>query len=101
MLVKQVVEVTNVNLITVYRWMTKEPFKSALNKIKELILDELTGLATERLLEMLASDNIYAQQFAISQWSKLMASSEINVKVEEKAPKSLEDLLSKFDKKFY
>ena len=78
--------------------MTKEPFKSALNKTREVVLEDLNVLAKERLIEMMSSDNLYAQQFAISAWTKIMVKNEINLKVEQKEPRSLEELLAKINK---
>ena len=96
--VKEVATVLGVDRSSVYRWMTKEPFKSVLNKAREVVLDDLNALAKERLIEMMASDNLYAQQFAISAWTKVMAKNEVNLKVEQKEPKSLEELLAKINK---
>ena len=96
--VKEVATVLGVDRSSVYRWMTKEPFKSVLNKTREVVLDDLNALAKERLIEMMASDNLYAQQFAISAWTKIMVKNEVNLKVEQKEPKSLEELLAKINK---
>ena len=96
--VNEVATIIGANRSSVYRWMTKEPFKSVLNKTREVVLDDLNALAKERLIEMMASDNLYAQQFAISAWTKVMAKNEVNLKVEQKEPKSLEELLAKINK---
>ncbi len=96
--VKSVADTVGVSERTVYRWMSKEPFASALKKSKEVVVNNLSALATERLTEMLISDNLYAQEFAISQWIK-MQKDVVKVEVaKEKSYDSLEDLLEAFNK---
>lgn len=97
--VKSVADTVGVSERTVYRWMSKEPFASALKKSKEVVVNNLSALATERLTEMLISDNLYAQEFAISQWIK-MQKDVVKVEVaKEKSYDSLEDLMADFNKK--
>lgn len=97
--VKSVADTVGVSERTVYRWMSKEPFASALKKSKEVVVNNLSALATERLTEMLISDNLYAQQYAISQWVKMQKDT-VKVEVQkEKEYDSLEDLLADFNKK--
>lgn len=96
--VKSVADTVGVSERTVYRWMSKEPFASALKKSKEVVVNNLSALATERLTEMLVSENLYAQEFAISQWIK-MQKDVVKVEVQkEKEYNSLEDLLEAFNK---
>lgn len=96
--VKDVANQIGMSERTVYRWMTKEPFKSALNKTKDIVVENLSALATERLTEMLCGDNLYAQQFAISQWVKMQKDT-LKVEVDDK-PKfnTLEDLMTSINK---
>lgn len=97
--VKSVADTVRVSERTVYRWLSKEPFASALKKSKEVVVNNLSALATERLTEMLISDNLYAQEFAISQWIK-MQKDVVKVEVaKEKEYNSLEDLMADFNKK--
>lgn len=92
--VKDVASQIGMSERSVYRWMTKEPFKSTLDKTKEVVVSDLSALATERLTEMLCSDNLYAQQFAISQWVKMQKDT-VKVEVDD-TPKfnTLEQLMA-------
>lgn len=83
---------------TIYFWMTQEPFKSALDDSRKVIVDELGYLVKERLTEMLINDNLYAQQFAISTWAKMSNKLDVNVKTEPSVPSSLDELLLEFNK---
>ncbi len=97
--VKSVADTVGVSERTVYRWMSKEPFASALKKSKEVVVNNLSALATERLTEMLVSENLYAVEFAIAQWVK-MQKDVVKVEVQkEKSYDSLEDLMADFNKK--
>lgn len=77
----------------IYRIMSEDPIKSKLKKSKEVVVEDLSVLATERLKEMLCSDNLYAQQFAVSQWIK-MQKDIVKVEIDgEKKFNSLEELM--------
>lgn len=97
--VVEVAKRCGVSRTTIYHWMTQEPFKSALDDSRKLIVDELGYLVKERLTEMLCSENIYVTQYAISMWTKLSNKLEVNVKTEQSAPSSLDELLLEFNRK--
>ena len=97
--VKDVASQVGVSERTIYRWMTKPQFSNALKKSKEVVIDTLSALATERLKEMLVEGGVYSQQFAISQLVK-MQKDVIKVEIQkEKEYNSLEDLMADFNKK--
>lgn len=84
---------------TIYFWMTQEPFKSALDDSRRVIVDELGYLVKQRLTEMLVQDtNLYALEFAISTWAKMSNKLDVNVKTEPSVPSSLDELLLEFNK---
>ena len=97
--IKDIASQVGVSSRTIYRWMTKPQFSNALKKSKEVVIDTLSALATERLKEMLIDGGVYSQQFAISQLVK-MQKDVVKVEVsKEKSYDSLEDLMADFNKK--
>lgn len=96
--VTDVAEIIGVHRTTVYKWIKRDiEFKKHLDRKEEIILDELYDVALYRLEEMLLSDNLYSQQYAISQIAKIKGKNEININVTEK-PKSVAELIAQTKK---
>ncbi|HBF5906859.1 helix-turn-helix domain-containing protein [Clostridioides difficile] len=96
--VKTVAESIGYDVSTVYKWIKRDiEFKKHLDRKEEIILNELYDVALYRLEEMLLSDNLYSQQYAISQIVKIKCKNEININVTEK-PKSVAELIAQTKK---
>lgn len=97
--VREVAESLGVSRTAVYNWIKLPEFKEHLDKKEEIILDNLYNVTLLKLEEQLMSENVYAQQYAITQVLKLKGKNEVNVKVEDvSAPKTLEELLTRVKK---
>lgn len=96
--VRSVADAVGVHESTIYRWIQKdEIFKKSINKKHEVILDNLYDVALDKLETMLFSDNIYTQQYAVSQIMKAKHKAQLDVKVEDARPKTSAELMALFN----